>query len=536
VTIKKLTTLALITITLLVSGCAVGPNYVRPSVSVPAKFKEAKGKSVILPISKDWKIAHPCDDSDRGNWWSIFHDPKLNQLEARLNASNQTIVNAYQNYLQACELVNEARANFFPILSVTASATRQKQNASSGTSSPGSSSLTSSSSSSSSSTSSSSSSSSSTGAASTGSASTTGGGGGIPKGLGLPKSTLSTIHSLIFNASWEPDIWGLVRRTVEGASAGAQASAALLASTRLSSQASLAQIYFELRGLDTDQKLLNDTVASYKETLQLTKNRYVAGVAALADIVQARTQVESAEAQAINNGIARAQYEHAIAVLIGVPPADFSIPPYPLRTPPPPIPVQVPSTLLERRPDVAQAERLMAQANAQIGVAIAAYFPTLTLSGSASDVGTGLAHWFSLPAFSWAYGPQLAETILDGGLRAATISAARHGYKASVANYRQVVLTAFQDVEDNLASLRILTDEAVVQNQAAASAELALKLVINQYKAGTVTFDNVIIAQITAYTAQKTAADITYQRMTSAVGLIKALGGGWDASSIAGAG
>jgi NodT family efflux transporter outer membrane factor (OMF) lipoprotein len=337
-----------------------------------------------------------------------------------------------------------------------------------------------------------------------------------------------TSHSLLLNALWEPDIWGSVARTVEASEAGAEASAAQIALTRLSAEASLAQFYFELRAVDKDQQLLSDTVRDYKHALQLTQNRYTAGVAARADVVQAQAQLESATALAINNHINRALYEHAIAVLIGQPPSAFAIKFKPLTALPPEIPITIPAVMLERRPDVAQAERLMAQANAQIGIAIAAYFPTLSLSASGSVQNLGYAHWFSLPALNWSVGPQLAETLFDGGLRQATTAAARHNYEATVGSYRQIVLAAFQDVEDNMASLRILHTQAIAQYKAAASAREAVKLIINQYKAGTLAYSDVITAQTTAYNAEKSAADVRGLQMTAAVGLIKSLGGGWN--------
>jgi len=483
----------------LLASCAVCPDYKRPPVEVTAKFKEAHNKMVISARgNKQWKIAEPKDQQNRGEWWRVFNDGMLNKLESRLNASNQTIATAAANYRQACDLVDEARASFFPTLNGSVALTRQKGS--------GSTSFVSTSS---------------TGTTSTGiaSSSTTTAG-----------SRIYSSHSWNLNASWEPDIWGLVRRTVEASRAGAEASAALLGATALSAQGSLAQFYFELRAVDSDQKFLNDTVTAYKKILQLTRNQYKSGVASRADIVQAQSQLESAQALAINNGINRAVYEHAIAVLIGVPPAELSIPFKPLKRPPPPIPLVVPSALLERRPDIAQAERLMAQASAQIGVAVAAYFPTLPLTASvtSSARNAGLSQLFQFPSVGWAYGPQLAQLIYDGGLRAATVAAARAGYDSTIASYRQVVLTAFQDVEDNLATLRILNQQAVVQNQAAASARKALQLTINQYRAGTVIYSTVLTAQISAFTAEKSALDVTGLRMTASVGLIKALGGGWD--------
>ena len=485
------------------SACAVGPDYVRPSTNVPVKFKEAKGKSVIAPHkTKGWKVAEPQDARNRGEWWRIFNDSELNSLEAKLNASIKTILNAYENYRQALALVDEARAAYFPTILGSLNLTRQKSGG-------GSTSFVSSST---------------TGTTSSGTATT-----------GASSSSSSSItnsHVWLVNASWVPDIWGLVRRTVEANSDSAQASAALYASTRLSSQASLAQYYFELRGLDNIQKLLDNTVRDDKKALQLTKNQYAAGTASLADMTQAQAVLEAAAASAINNGILRGQYEHAIAVLIGLPPSQFGISARSHTITPPAIPLEVPSVLLERRPDIAQAERLMAAANAQIGVAVSAYFPALTLSGALSSTAQGLGPLFSFPVIGWSLGAGLADTIFDGGLRSATVSAAKAGYLSSVATYRQTVLAAFQNVEDNLVSLRILNQQAVVEKQAVASARLALKLVLDQYKAGTIAYSSVITAQVTAFNAEQTAANVDYLRMTSAVGLITALGGGWNVDEV----
>ncbi len=486
---------------LFLTACTVGPDYHRPPMITPAKFKEAKNKNVIAAKNKDWKIAAPKDADYRGKWWEIFHDPELSKLEERLNHCNQSIASAYDNFKQAQALVDEARANFYPVLIGNISLQRQKG--------AGSTSIISTSSS---------------GTLPTGSSST-----GIAATSG---SKVVYNHSIIFNASWQPDIWGLVHRQVEADLAAAQASAALLAATRLSSQASLATYYFELRALDKDQKILNETVHSDKKILQLTKNQYHSGVASEADILQAKSQLEAAQALAINNGVNRAIYEHAIAVLLALPASDFSIPYQPLNQTPPPIPIALPSTLLERRPDIAQAERLMAQANAQIGIAVAAYYPTLTLTGNSSFVHQGLSHWIGLPEMGWAYGPQLSQLIYDGGLRAATIRAAQYGYFSTVASYRQIVLAAFQNVEDNLATLRILTNQARVQDQAEVTARKALHFVINEYKAGTVPYSSVLSSQLTLYTAEKNAADVTGMRMTAAVGLIVSLGGGWNVKTI----
>lgn len=466
---------------LILSACTVGPNYKKPCVQVPAHLKE----------TKNWQPAHPCDDMNRGQWWKIFHDPQLNRLEDELNQNNQTIANAEANYRNARALVNEARAAYFPTLALSGLLTRQKSAG---------------------------------GLVSASSGAITVNGGAVGS-----TGRISTSHSWLLTAVWEPDFWGAIHRSVEANTAFAQSSDALWALTRLSAQTSLAQYYFELRGVDVDQYILNDAVVANKNILKLVENQYHSGTAAEADVIQARAQLEVAEASAINIGITRSQYEHAIAVLIGCPPADFSIKSAPLKIiTPPKIPLTVPSLLLERRPDVAQAERLVAQANAQIGLAISAFFPTITINGSSSYQHLGTENWFSMPNLGWAIGPQLAETILDGGLRSATVAAARANYAATVASYRQIVLTAFQDTEDNLVALRVLGQQSVVQDKAANDAKLALKLTVNQYKAGTVPYNTVLTTQITAYNAMKNAADTHYLRMTAAVGLIKSLGGGWN--------
>ena len=476
----------------LLNACAVGPDYKRPKVVVPAKFKETP---------KGWKVAQPKDRFNHGKWWLIFNDPTLNKLENKLNHCNQNIKVALNQYKQARALVDEARAAFFPTLTGSATVTRQRQVSSVSGSSFATSTAT-------------------TSSGTTGVTT-------VSKG-----ATLLTSHSLLFDAMWEPDIWGSVRRSVEASVAFAQSDIALLESAALSAQATLAQTYFELRGVDVIQKLLNDTVANYKKILQLTKNQYASGTVPLANVVQAQSQLEAAQAAAINVGIARGQYEHAIAVLVGEPASMFAIATKLNKAKPPVIPMEFPCELLERRPDIASAERLMAQANAQIGVAIAAYYPTLTLTGTASTAFSGLERWFSIPMLNWAIGPQLAETIIDGGLRNATTAAARANYYATVGTYRQTVLAAFQDVEDNLVSIRLLKDEAVVEDKAVASARLATKLVLNQYKSGVVPYSSVVTVLTTQLAAEQNAANINYLRMTSAVGLIKALGGGWGAYGI----
>ncbi|EDT05296.1 RND efflux system, outer membrane lipoprotein, NodT family [Burkholderia ambifaria IOP40-10] len=463
----------------LLAGCAVGPDYHRPDTSIPAAFKEAPA---------GWKVAQPADRADRGPWWTVYDDPQLDALIGKLNASNQTIAQSAAAYRQARALVAEARAAYFPTVGLTASGSRARSGRTSTSSSA--------------------------------------------SGFGS-SSSISNSYSVGLDASWEPDLWGKVSRSVSAQRAGEAAAAADLANARLSQQALLAQTYFQLRTSDALQKLLDDTVKSYGDSLKLTQNQYAQGVAARADVIQAQTQLQSAQAASIDNGVARAQYEHAIATLIGEPASTFSLPPNPLTAQPPITPVDVPSALLERRPDIAAAERRAASANEQIGVAIAAFFPTLTLSATGGFQSSVWSQLFTLPARFWTVGPQLAATLFDAGLRAAQTDAARATYDQDVAAYRLAVLTAFQDVEDNLASQRILAQEVDVQRQAVDSAEHALAIVTNQYKAGTVAYLNVLSAQTTAFTAQQKLATIAGQRMVSSVGLVKALGGGWDASDMA---
>ncbi|MBN3728241.1 efflux transporter outer membrane subunit [Burkholderia sp. Ac-20379] len=458
----------------LVAGCAVGPDYHRPDVSIPAAYKEAPD---------GWKVAQPDDRTDRGAWWSVYRDPQLDDLMTKLDAANQSIAQYAAAYRQARALVAQARAAYFPTLGATFGGTRS--------SSPG----------------------------------------GTTQGFTTGRS-YNTAYSAGLDASWEPDLWGKVSRTVSSQKAGQQAAAADLANARLSAQGTLAQTYFQLRETDAAQKLLDDTVAAYQRSLQLTQNQYAQGVAARSDVIQAQTQLQSAQAAAIDNGIARAQYEHAIATLIGVPASSFALASMPLTAEPPATPAVVPSAILERRPDVAAAERRAAAANEQIGVAIAAFFPTLTLSATGGVQSSAWSQLFSLPSRVWTVGPQLAATLFDAGLRAAQTDAARASYDQTVAEYRAAVLTAFQDVEDNLASQRILANEIVVQRQAVESAQHALDIVTNQYKAGTVAFLSVLTAQTTAFTAEQKLVALAGNRMVSSVNLVKSLGGGWNVSQM----
>jgi NodT family efflux transporter outer membrane factor (OMF) lipoprotein len=456
---------------LTLTSCAVGPDYVRPSVETPAAFKELDG----------WKPAQPRDREIRGKWWEMFNDPSLNELEEQLDISNQNLALAAAQFREARALGQSARAGYFPVVTSAVSATRSRSASTAVSAMPG---------------------------------------------------RVSTERSLTLDATWEADVWGRVRRTVESGEASAQASAADLGAARLSAHAELAQDYFQLRALDAQQRLLEDTVANYEKSLQLTQNQYRAGVTAKVDVALANTQLKTTQAQAIDIGVQRAQLEHAIALLIGETPSVFSITPspLPLTAVPPPIPVGVPSALLERRPDIAAAERRVAAANAQIGVAQSAYFPSLTLSASAGYQSTNLAQWLTAPSRFWSIGPALAETLFDGGSRRAQTEAAVAAYDANAAAYRQTVLTGFQEVEDNLAALRILEQEAAIQTQAVESAQQSVRLTTNQYKAGIVSYLNVITVQTVALGDERAAVDILSRRLAASVLLVKALGGGWNAS------
>ena len=457
------------------AACAVGPDYVRPQMEeAPAVFKEGQ----------NWKQAQPRDLAADGKWWEMFGDAHLNALAEQVDISNQNLALAEANFRSAMALVQSSRAALYPTLDASASASRGRSGSSS--------------------------------------SSSTSSSGGV-----------RNAYSFALNASWEADIWGRVRRDVEASAASAQASAADLAAARLSAQAALAQDYLQLRVLDAQQQLLDETVQAYQRSYQLTQNQYAAGLAAKSDVIQAQSQLKTAQAQALDNGVSRAQFEHAIALLVGKTASTFSLPQAPLAAATPPIPQGVPSMLLERRPDVAAAERRVAAANANIGVAKAAYFPSLTLSASGGYQSSSFADWFTLPGRVWSLGPQLAQNIFDGGARRAATAQAIASYDGTVAQYKQAVLTAFQEVEDNLAALRILEQEAEVQNEALQAARQAVVLVTNQYKAGTVSYVNVITAQATALSAERSALDILNRRMAASVLLAKALGGGWDANSLA---
>ncbi|MDD5580737.1 MAG: efflux transporter outer membrane subunit [Methylobacter sp.] len=461
----------LILISMSISACTVGPDYHRPETPVPVKFKELNG----------WKEAQPRDNELPGKWWEIFKDAYLNTLEEQVDIANQSLAQAEAQYRQAQALVQTARAAYFPTATGTATTNRFR----------------------------------------------------AASGQNVAVSGVRYLFGVALSTAWEPDLWGSVRRQVESNEASAQASAATLQALRLSTQATLAQNYFQLRALDAQKKLLDDTVGTYEKTLKITKNRYAAGMAAKTDVVQAATQLQSVQAQAIAVGVQRAQLEHAIALLIGKAPAELSIPVVPLNALPPLIPVSIPSQLLERRPDVAAAERQTAAANAQIGVAKAAYFPTLSLAATNGFQTSKLSKLLSAAARYWALGPAAAAfTLFDGGARGAQMDQTINAYDASVAAYRQAVLTSFLEVEDNLAALRILEQQAQVQNQAVESAQETVRLTINQYKAGTVSYLNVMTAQTVAFTNENLAVEILGQRLGAAVLLIKAVGGGWNASAL----
>ncbi|HEX3065060.1 MAG TPA: efflux transporter outer membrane subunit [Dongiaceae bacterium] len=450
---------------LCLSACEVGPDYKRPAAPTPAAYKEE---------SKDWKIAEPQQAGSNQAWWSIYNDPVLDDLEKQIAISNESVKSSEAAYRQAVALVGEARAGFFPTLSLDTSLQRSHQ-----------------------------------------------------------QSKSTTQYSGSVGASWELDIWGKIRREVESAKAGAQVSAADLAAAKLSLQAELATDYFQLRTEDELQRLLNATVDAFARSLQIAQNRYDVGVAAKTDVASAQAQLESTRAQAINVGVLRSQLEHAIAVLIGKPPADFTLAPAPGVVAAVPLtPPGLPSQLLERRPDIAAAERQMAEANAQIGVAVSAYYPSITLEGSVGFAATAASSFFAPESLVWAVGPALAETLFDGGLRGAQVEAAKASFEQTVALYRQTVLTAFQQVEDQLAALRILAQQAAVQDGAVKASQEAERLTLNQYEAGMLDYTSVITAQANALSSQQTALGILQNRVAASVALVAALGGGWDASQL----
>ena len=439
---------------------------------MPVALKELAGND-------QWKMATPSDELIKGNWWEIFGDPQLNRLEELVNVNNQNIKQAEAQFRQARAVVAGNRANYFPTIGSSPSINQLDAGSNAGRA------------------------------------------GGTSQSFSLPVA-----------ATWEPDLWGRVRLSVENAVDNAQVSAADLQNLRLSAQALLASDYFALSAEDMQQAILRETIDGYERNLQLTINRYNGGVASKSDVTLAQTQLAGARAQSTETRIARAQFEHAIAVLTGQPPASLNIADSKIAGPPPPIPVAVPSQLLERRPDIAANERLVAAANANIGIAETAYYPTLTLSATAGLVSTNLANLFTYASRTWAGGAGVSQTLFDFGRRGAQLEGTRAAYDATVAAYRQTVLSAFQEVEDNLSTLRYLAEEAVQQQEAVVAAQQALALEIDRYRGGTVSYLDVITTQTIALNDQQNAITILQRRMSAAVDLVKALGGGWDASTL----
>ena len=467
----------------LFTGCNFSPKYSRPATATPGAYKELTPES-----SKQvdgWKTAEPNDNAIRGKWWEVFGDEQLNTLEDQLSISNQTVASALANFLSARAVVKQNRAQLFPSVSADPSVTRSKQSALRSRS--GTQALTNS----------------------------------------VSIGTL-TEYTLPLDASWELDFWGRIRNTVKASRLEAQATLADLENTRLSVQAELAADYFQVRALDAQKKLLDDAVVAYQESLKLTQVRHDTGIASDQDVAQAEIQVSSTAAQATDIGIQRAQFEHAIAVLIGKPASEFSVSEQPLKDKPVAVPFGVPSGLLERRPDIAAAERRVAEANAQIGVARAAYFPTITLTGSVGYESTSTANLFSGPAFMWSLGGAAAQTIFDAGSRFAVTEQAKARYQGVAANYRQTVLGAFQEVEDNLVSLRLLSLEILQTDSTVSSSQRYLNLANDRYRLGIDSYLNVITAQQTLLGNQRTAVTLRLNQMNSTVQLIKALGGGWS--------
>jgi NodT family efflux transporter outer membrane factor (OMF) lipoprotein len=468
------------------AGCAVGPNYVRPSAPLSPAFKEAAS----------WSPAAPADSLDRGDWWSLFGDPVLSGLEEKVEVSNQNIIAAEAAYRNARAVVSEQRAALFPTIDLTGSATRSGS-----------------------------------GGGSSGTVITSAGGGTIVTGGSGSGGRSSTQYRASIGASWEPDVWGRIRRTIEAARSNAQASAADLAAARLSAQGELATDYFGLREADAEIALDRATVDAFQRSLTIAQNRYNAGVTVKSDVYQAQTQLANAQADLAGLDQQRANFEHAIAVLTGEAPGNFSLAPAAWVGTVPPIPPAVPSALLQRRPDIAGAERRVQAANAQIGVQVSAYFPTISLTGSYGFAATELGSLFKSSNALWSYGASVAETLFDAGARRARVREARAAHDQAVARYRETVLEALQDVEDQLAATRVLAQQADLRRQASVAADAAETIVSNQYRSGQVSYADVVTAQTAAYSARRALAQSAAQRQTTAVALIQSLGGGWNAAT-----
>jgi NodT family efflux transporter outer membrane factor (OMF) lipoprotein len=480
-------------------GCTVGPKYHAPSATPqappPATYKESPTR---FPGSDEWKTANPQDAMLRGKWWEIYNDSELNGLEEKLTVDNQNIKQAFENFMEARTLITQARSQLYPTIGTTPAYQRSRSSANIGNGSGG------------------------TTATPTGTTGTTTTSGGQQISL----------FSLPVAASWEPDLWGRVRNLVRENQYNAQLSAADLENEKLTEQASLAVFFFELRGQDALQKVFDETIEADKKSVELTRARYETGVDDQISLVQAENALQSAVAAGTNLGVARAQFEHAMAVLIGTTPSDFSLPVRALTAVPPPIPLGVPSQLLERRPDIAASERAMAAANAQIGIAVAAYYPNLTLGADGGFESSAFRKLLDWSSRFWSVGPSVSETIFDAGLRRATVNQFYAVYNADVAGYRQTVLGAFQQVEDNLAAVRILSKQIQQQQDAEQFAERYLELAKARYYTGVDTYLNVLVAQSTLLSDQQTLASLKTQAMTASVQLIEALGGGWERSDL----
>jgi len=460
--------------TLWFTGCTVGPKYHPPAVQAPSAYKEVG----------DWKPAQPNDQNLGGNWWTIFQDPQLDSLEQQINVGNQNLKAAEAQFRQARAALRYNRADYYPTVTAGASASRQRIS------------------------------------------------GRRPPATSIFDGITYSDFVVPFSVSYQADVWGRIRKNVESYREQAQASAADLATVNLSMHADLAIDYFQARSLDAEEQLLNSTVKQYEQALELNQSRFAGGIASEVEVEQAKTQLQTTRAAAIDVGVLRAQYEHAVAILIGKPPAEFSLPSLPLTAPPPHVPVSVPSELLERRPDIAAAERRVASANAQIGVARSAYYPLINLTGSGGFESSAITTLLNGPSGLWSIGLSAVGTIFDGGRRRALNDQARAGYDFQVAAYRENVLTGFQQVEDNLAAVRILENEANVQDEAVAAARRSLDLSTTRYKGGVTSYLEVITAQSAALSDEVTAVNILGRRMASTVLLIQALGGGWDRSSL----
>jgi NodT family efflux transporter outer membrane factor (OMF) lipoprotein len=468
-------------LSLFAAGCAVGPKYQRPVIQAPGAYKEPPPDA--YKESKDWKTAQPSDGKLRGDWWTIFGDAELNAMEQQIDISNQNLKVAEARFGQARALIRVNQSQKYPTVSAGVGISANRDSST--------------------------------------------------YALATPNSSRNFGNfALPVDVNYEVDAWGRVRHSIEAARTEAQATAADLETLRLSFHAELAFDYFELRSADAEQKLLDDTVIAYEKALELTQNRFEGGAAAGAEVAQAQTQLEATKTQDADVGVRRAQFEHAIAVLTGKSPAQFSLAFKPLVDDPPVIPVGLPSQLLERLPDIAANERRVAEANAQVGIAHAAFFPQILLGAALGLQGQSITDWFNWPSRFWSVGPSVLQTVFDGGRRRATQQSSEFNFDATVAAYRQSALDAFQQVEDNLAALRVLEKETQTQKAAVTASERSLELSTNRYTGGLVTYLEVVTAQGAALANERAAVDILRRRMDASVLLVKALGGGWDTSKL----